>query len=107
MYHVVINVKPKRGCGYRNPSNDGVGIYLMSYPFREHCDRLPFPLHLCPTCNQGSKFTRAFTWIDHQEIFNPSIEPYCKKSYIDHDHIRCPACFPEYKVTKMEGLLWV
>lgn len=58
-------VEARRGCGYRKAG----GLYLVGEAFGDTCYRLPFPLHVCPTCGHGIRQSRAWTWIDGFEIF--------------------------------------
>ena len=67
---VVESIEAARHCGYRTPGKTGVGIYLMGDGIEVPCQRLPYPLHICPTCGGGIKFSRAFTWIDPIELFS-------------------------------------
>lgn len=70
------------------------------------CHRLPIPLHVCPTCNQGIKQSRGFTWVDAETLLSPS----CKESNAACDcPVFCPACHPELlnDETGRAGLLWV
>lgn len=102
-------VEAKRGCGYRKVG----GLYLAGSGFGIACDRLPFPLHVCPTCSHGIKPTRGFTWVDvlallgGQHILN-------MKSRATADglvmHCNCPAYCPLcHSPAKMgrAGLLWI
>lgn len=59
--HVV--VEGGRGCGYRKPGKDGVGIYLCGEALAAPCGRLPLPLEVCPCCSSGIKPSRGWTWI--------------------------------------------
>ena len=108
---VVILREGKRGCGYRKPSKDGVGIYLRGSPFSEECERLPWMLDTCPCCGQGYKFSRSFTWINPMNMFDPYVEPRCsllmpKDPFPDHRHEQCWMCNPELLGSKA-GLIWI
>jgi hypothetical protein len=50
----------RRGCGFRKPG----GLYLRTDGFGRHCGALPISLHVCPTCHQGIKPARGWTWIN-------------------------------------------
>lgn len=89
-------VEPRRGCGYRKIG----GLYLVSGREGLPCDRLPFPLAICPTCSQGIKQTRGWTWIDPTALFRGGHVP-C----IDSRPNRCPVCNPSQ--LKRAGLLWI
>lgn len=53
-------VEAKRGCGFRKVG----GLYLVGEGFAVHCLKIPCNVELCPTCGQGIKFARGFTWIN-------------------------------------------
>lgn len=55
----------KRGCGYRQVG----GIYLVGDYIPTPCDRLPFPLPVCPCCGQGVKVGRGMTEINPFRLF--------------------------------------
>lgn len=52
------------------------------------CDRLPFPLGVCPVCGHGIKFTRSMTEINPAQLFGD--HEYCADKY--HP---CFVCDPE------------
>lgn len=113
---VEISVESKRGCGWRHSGNDGVGLYLMGSGIWEACERLPFPLTVCPCCGAGIKFSRGFTWIDPVELFHDGAEPICHhhnpeygiSSVSDgHAHTACPLCYPYDVAGERAGLMWV
>lgn len=87
-------VEPRRGCGYRKIG----GLYLVSGPGGMPCDRLPFPLTICPTCNQGIKQTRGWTWVTPNTLFG-GMHSDC----MDGWHT-CPVCQP---TPDRAGLLWI
>lgn len=60
----------KRGCGYRKVG----GLYLVSSGAGLPCDRLPFPLTVCPTCSCGIKPSRGWTWVEPGALFGGSHE---------------------------------
>jgi len=53
-------VEKKRGCGYRQPG----GLYLRTDGIGRVCGALPIELIVCPTCHQGIKPARGWTWIN-------------------------------------------
>ena len=55
----------KRGCGYRKVG----GMYLVGGLLSLPCDRLPYPLTVCPVCGQGMKVNRGFTRINPLKVF--------------------------------------
>ncbi len=91
-------VEAARGCGYREVG----GLYLVGAGSLASCDRLPYELELCPTCGNGVKFTRGFTWLDWYK--------YAGVHRVDdilcEDTSTCPVCDPFLK-PKPYGLLWV
>lgn len=99
---IVRSVEKARGCGFRKPSASGVGIYLIGPAQGSPCGKLPLPLHRCPTCDQGIKPARAWTWIEPRKLFAPGA---CK---LQDNRLLCAACplggaMPEGR----HGLLWV
>ena len=53
-----------RGCGYRKEG----GLYLVCDGEGKNCERMPIPLESCPTCSQGIKPARGWSWIDSVPI---------------------------------------
>lgn len=88
-----MSMEPRRLCGFRKVG----GTYLMSTDVAQPCDRLPFPLNLCPTCGQGIKMTRAYTWIDVPKLFGGVHDP-C----VEH----CMFCAWPERISPA-GLLWI
>lgn len=84
----------KRGCGHRKEG----GLYLVGGGTAVECDRLPYPLSICPVCGQGIKQSRGITEID-----------WCGLVGGDHDHcidkFICPLCRP--MKGEMMQLMWV
>ena len=70
----------KRGCGWRKEG----GLYLMSGGVPAACGKLPLPLTICPTCGGGIHFSRGFTWINPEGLF---------------DGVDCPS----HEIDKMDG----
>lgn len=108
---VHISHEQARGCGYRKPSKDGVGIYLRGLALNENCERLPWPLETCPCCGGGFKPTRGFTWINPMALFDPYTEPHCTMLMAEdpnpkHSHERCWMCNPEL-LGSQAGLIWI
>lgn len=62
---VPLLVESARGCGYRKPG----GLYLRSDCLPEACCRLPHILHICPTCGEGFRPSRAPRVVNPREIF--------------------------------------
>lgn len=55
----------KRGCGYRKVG----GMYLVGDYRSVPCDRLPYPLEICPVCGAGIKAGRGMTKINPLHLF--------------------------------------
>lgn len=85
--------EPVRGCGYRKIG----GLYLVGAAPLADCHRLPFLLHICPTCGHGIKQSRGWTWVDAPTLLGGS----CGQSACR----LCPTCRPE--MVGRAGLLWV
>lgn len=102
---VITSIETKRGCGYRGTGPDGVGLYLMGTGNFEACERLPFPLTVCPCCGGGIGFFRGFKWIQPEQLFNPVNEPVCDGND-DHTHDRCIMCTPSLAGDRT-GLMWI
>jgi len=103
--NVRISIEQKRGCGYRSSGADGVGIYLVGPPGGEECERLPFPVHVCPACGQGIRPSRAPRWVQPSELFALNNGPICDPRIKDHDHNRCPICTPG--LLERALLIWI
>lgn len=89
----------RRGCGYRKVG----GIYLVSEGTGDPCCKLPILLHVCPTCNQGVKQTRGWSWIDPR----PWLTGDCKTSLSWlQEKQSCPAADPS-RLGEKVGLLWI
>jgi hypothetical protein len=66
---VRVSVERARGCGYRKEG----GLYLCSGELSEPCPLLPFETHTCPTCGEGIKPARGYTWVDPSKLI-PAVE---------------------------------
>lgn len=122
MTDVVISTEQARGCGYRKPAKDGVGIYLVGDGLGEPCGLLPYPLEVCPCCGGGVKATRGWTWVTPQLLFGKGdvlskiagVERDCALSRklrvvgqnggTDRGCLTCPIGTPP---PGMHGLLWI
>lgn len=89
-------VEARRGCGYRKVG----GLYLVSEPGGFPCDRLPFPLTVCPVCSCGIKQTRGWTWVNAKALFGG---PHMECGDDMHRHW-CPVCNGEIE---RAGLVWI
>lgn len=99
-YSVEQRIEGERGCGYRKPG----GLYLVGDGPPAVCCRLPFELHIFPTCGQGIKPTRGWTWINPRALFK----------HISIDTEQCekdPFCVLPLLVNSpsvtFAGLLWI
>lgn len=88
-------IEAKRGCGYRKVG----GIYLVAGGLGVPCDRLPFPLTVCPTCSAGIKQARGWTWVDLAALTGGLHEP-CS------DYPGCIMCAGRDDAHRA-GLLWI
>lgn len=93
----------KRGCGYRKPGKTGVGIYIRGLGWGETCERLPYPMEVCPTCNGGIKFSRGFTWIRPKALLEGP-PPCLERPGQGNNHLACIVCNP---LDDPAGLMWV
>lgn len=81
-----------RGCGYRKIG----GLYLCGEYISVPCDRLPYPLDICPTCGGGIKVSRGFTKINPLRLFG--YHDYADRDdnsgiFIQHCHDKVRPCF--------------
>ena len=124
MSNVVLSVEQARGCGYRKPAKDGVGIYLVGDGLGEPCGLLPYPLDVCPCCGGGVKATRGWTWVTPQLLFGKGdvlskiagVERECSLSRklrvvgqngSSARESGCPRCPVGSPPAGLHGLLWV
>ena len=99
---VILSTEAARGCGYRKPSKNGVGIYLVGPAVGRGCERLPKPLHVCPTCSAGFKPSRGWTWIDPNGLF-PPLSAACAAG--ERSCNMCPVGLG--RLVGKHGLLWI
>ena len=99
-------IETVRGCGYRMVG----GIYLVANKTGPlNCDRLPFPIPICPTCGGGIHFTRGFQFVDGLKLLGD--HPSCKEAQRTVDP--CPVCHPsKYQIDLPDGkasyaIIWV
>lgn len=101
MATVHTSVEGARGCGYRK----GGGLYLVSGELSEPCPLLPIPLHVCPTCGEGVKQSRGWTWIKPDPLLSPGPHGSPK-----HDHV-CPLggwmTIERWSKGERAGLIWI
>jgi hypothetical protein len=86
----------KRGCGYRKPG----GMYLISGKPSAPCGKLPLPLTVCPTCNQGIKPARGWTTINGAKLVADVIcsTAHPRPAFEPHVCAGCPMHLSEEKV---------
>jgi hypothetical protein len=92
-------VEQRRGCGYRKIG----ATYVVSKGLSRPCARLPAPLHVCPTCSQGIKQTRGWTWVNPGKLLVAA--PACPLVGAD-GCVGCSMAQPE-RMGERCGLLWV
>lgn len=90
--NVEIRNDSKRGCGFRKPG----GLYLVSTSPGIPCGRLPVALERCPTCDQGIKPSRGWTWVDAGEIMT--------KRNCTAKAAQCAKC---PTIVGRQGLIWI
>lgn len=99
-------VEAARGCGFRKIG----GIYICADSPSEPCERLPLPLLHCPTCKQGVKHSRGFSWITREYLFAHA-NPCDPIRAIEHQHDACPVCKPSLLAHDQpgdkSGLIWI
>lgn len=91
---VTVSHETARGCGYRKPG----GLYLVADGPWRPCGRLPMPLDICPTCGNGIKFSRGWTWIDADALLGHIT---CTRPPED-----CAGCSLSGRIGRA-GLLWI
>ena len=96
--HIKNVVEGARGCGYRTK-----GLYLMAEGNFIACYKLPLPLDICPTCGGGIKYSRGWTWIKPDNLFEPGPCVGHGPSMGDNCHPDCLLHHPPIKA----GLLWI
>ena len=96
----------ERGCGWRKPG----GLYVISDGLAAPCGALPIPLCRCPTCGNGIKPTRGWTWIDAGALLAPATALCSGPPAVNPDRFgerpSCGRC-PMGQITGRQGLLWV
>lgn len=100
----VKTVEKARGCGYRRPGADGVGIYLVGPSTAVTCGRMPFLLTCCSTCGGGIKPARSWTWINPRALFEVDAPTISRCSL---HRTLCVACPIGDAAPERAGLLWI
>lgn len=89
---IITKVEGARGCGYRKPG----GKYFISDGNGVDCGMLPHELKVCPVCNAGVHFSRAFQWIT-TKLFSKA------KCNSGDKCLQCVFVQPNVKM----GLVWI
>lgn len=69
MASIRTSVEGARGCGHRKEG----GLYLVSGQLSEPCPLLPYETKVCPTCGEGIRPARGFTWVDGEKFIPPTV----------------------------------
>lgn len=85
----------KRGCGFRKAG----GLYLVGGGETVPCGKLPIPLTVCPTCGQGIKPARGWTWVNGKKLAELVADIECNQPH-------CGTCSINNPPEKV-GLIWV
>jgi len=67
------------------------------------CGKLPIPVLTCPTCGDGIKPSRGWTWINPKKLIMHSIQ---KKCFTGTCHL-CPIQFIYDGCIELTGLIWI
>lgn len=97
---VQTRVEGTRGCGVRKPG----GLYLVSGGLSEPCPLLPVEMTVCPTCGEGVRPARGFTWVDGAKLIPPT-----EHGTPDHTLV-CPLAPDEEggsRLGERAGLIWI
>lgn len=75
----------------------------MSGKLEAPCGKLPIPVIKCPTCGDGIKPSRGWTWINPQKLTMHSIQKEC---FTGVCHL-CPVQFLYDGALELTGLIWI
>jgi hypothetical protein len=92
-------IEKERGCGYRKPG----GLYLRTDGIGRVCGALPIELVVCPTCHQGIKPARGWTWVNIAALAAVGT---CRL-WENVGHEGCGDCPVADAEIQTAGLLWV
>lgn len=95
---IQMSTEGPRGCGYRKEG----GLYMVSGKLTDPCGKLPMELTVCPTCSQGIKPARGWTWIRPRELFGTDA---CSET-LDVD-APCDGCPAGPASPEKGGLIWI
>lgn len=93
----------KRGCGYRQPG----GLYLRTDGLGRECGALPVETTVCPTCHQGIKPARGWTWINLATLVSERGCPMSEIVATDGEDTGCGNCPIADAMIQKAGLIWV
>lgn len=93
----------KRGCGYRQPG----GLYLRTDGLGRECGALPVETTVCPTCSQGIKPARGWTWINLASLVSQRGCPMGEIVATDGEPTGCGECPIADAMIQKAGLIWV
>jgi hypothetical protein len=97
--NIITVTEKKRGCGYREPG----GLYLRTEGMGRICGALPIELTVCPTCHQGIKPARGWTWINIASLVDQ--QKGCKYEQLDPGG--CGDCPIADAKIQTAGLIWI
>lgn len=100
---VIVSREGRRGCGYRKTG----GIYLVCDGPGHPCGILPMEMHVCPTCGQGIKPSRGWTWINPSDLFKHEYCPKCDLDNGDGNHVPRQYSYCRFTQVQKAGLIWV
>ena len=101
MAEIVMSLESERLCGFRKAGANEWGIYLMGDAPGGPCERMPFPLEICPCCGEGIKPSRGTTWIQPYNLFREVIKQVNCNSPV------CWSCPMNHLGVDKALLLWV
>lgn len=98
MATIYASAEGPRGCGYRQ----GGGLYLVAGKLSEPCPKLPIELEVCPTCGEGIKPARGWSWIRPDPLLDPG--PHGSKRH----EAACPlGTAIDWSEGRRAGLVWI
>jgi len=98
---VPVLYEKERGCGFRKEG----GLYLVSQKGGRPCGRFPIPVSTCPTCGQGIKPSRGFTWVDGDAL--KASAPSCSHGRLGIPCLSCPMHPAHGENLGRTGLIWI
>lgn len=102
--NIVTVHEKKRGCGYRQPG----GLYLRTDGLGRECGALPVETTVCPTCHQGIKPARGWTWINLATLVSERGCPLNEiVATVEGEPSGCGNCPIADAMIQKAGLIWV